>query len=291
MQEDVTGEREKKGVEENGASEGRKGEMGCHRRIDRALQYALHLPLYTYSRYVIISDCHRGEGTSNDNFLKNQHLYCAAMEHYVRRGFFYLELGDGEELWENRCRKRIESCHEDVYALFAWLEKSRRIVRLYGNHNMELKGELPEAVILDNMEGGRDICMVHGHQADFFNSVCWRLSRFLVRHLWKPLERSGFNDPTSAARNYRKAVRYEKCLEKWTKQHDAYLAAGHSHRPRLPQDGGRYLNAGSCVHPGCITAIEIENMRMTLVKWKIQTRADMTLYVAREEMAQPVVIE
>ncbi|MBP3489160.1 MAG: metallophosphoesterase family protein [Roseburia sp.] len=265
--------------------------MGCHKRIDRALQHALHLPLCGCSRYVVISDCHRGEGTSNDNFLKNQHLYSAAMNYYVKHGFFYLELGDGEELWENRCRRRIKNCHEDVYELFDWLEKNGRIVRLYGNHNMELAGELPEAVILDNMEGGRDICMIHGHQADFFNSVCWKLSRFLVRYLWKPLERSGVNDPTSAARNYKKSVRYEKCLEEWTRQHGEYLAAGHSHRPRLPQDGGRYLNAGSCVHPGCITAIEIENMHMTLVKWKMQTHADMSLYVAREEMAPSVPIE
>ena len=132
--------------------------------------------------------------------------------------------------------------------------------------------------------------MIHGHQADFFNSVCWRFSRFLVRYLWKPLEQSGVNDPTSAARNYKKAVRYEKCLIEWTKKHDTYLAAGHSHRPRLPEDDSRYLNAGSCVHPRCITAIEIEDMQLTLVKWNMATRPDMNLYVAREELAGPVVI-
>lgn len=267
-----------------------KDRMGCQKRIDRALEHALHLPLHFGSRYIVISDCHRGEGTTNDNFLKNQHLYFAALEHYYKRGFYYLELGDGEELWENRRMDRIRACHEDVYELFSCFERNCRILRLYGNHNMELRDRLPEAVILDNREGGRDICMIHGHQADFFNSVCWRLSRFLVRYFWKPLERSGFNDPTSAARNYRKAERYEKCLEEWTRQHDVYLAAGHSHRPRIPEDGGRYLNAGSCVHPRCITAIEIENMSMTLVKWMMATRPDMTLFVAREVMSGPLPI-
>lgn len=264
--------------------------MGCHKRIDRALQHAVHLPLHACSRYVIISDCHRGEGTSNDNFLKNQHLYGAAMDYYIKRGFFYLELGDGEELWENRCFDRIVKCHEDVYEMFDYLEKSERMVRLYGNHDMERRGRRPEAVTLDNREGGRDICMIHGHQADFFNSVCWRIARFLVRYLWKPLERSGVNDPTSAARNYKKTERYEKCLVDWTKKHDAYLAAGHSHRPRLAENESRYLNAGSCVHPSCITAIEIENMHLTLVKWKMTTRQDMTLYVAREKFAGPMPI-
>lgn len=31
------------------------------------MEHALHLPLGTGSRYVVISDCHRGEGTTNDN--------------------------------------------------------------------------------------------------------------------------------------------------------------------------------------------------------------------------------
>ena len=164
--------------------------MGCEKRIDRALQHALHLPLNTDSRYAIISDCHRGEGTMNDNFLKNQNLFFAAL----------------------------------------------------------------------SMES---------------------------------LERFGFNDPTSAARNYRKAVRYEKCLEKWVEKHNVYLMAGHSHRPHIPFEEGekRYLNTGSCVHPGCITAIEVENMQIPLVKWRIATRRDMSLYVTREVISGPINIE
>mgnify|MGYP001109064944 FL=1 len=157
--------------------------MGCKRRIDRALKNALQLPLNACSRYVIMSDCHRGEGTMNDNFLKNQNLYYAALNCYRERGFFYVELGDGEELWENRSVSRIRNCHEDVYCLFLELEREGRIVRLYGNHDMELAKTLPEAVLLKNREGGHDVAMLHGHQADFFNCVCWRLARFLVRYL------------------------------------------------------------------------------------------------------------
>lgn len=270
-----------------------KGEaMGCHERIDRALDAALYLPLHAHSRYVILSDCHRGEGTANDNFLKNEHLYLAALSYYLKRGFCYLELGDGEELWENRSMERIIRYHGEVYGLLDCFKKSGRLVQLYGNHDMQLRAERFAAVVLENQEGGRNICMVHGHQADFFNSVCWRLARFLVRYLWKPMENLGVNDPTSAARNYKKAVRYEKCLEEWTRKHDVYLVAGHSHRPRLPEDGtSYYLNAGSCVHPGGITAIEIETMKTTLVKWKVVTRSDLSLSVAREALAGPILIQ
>ena len=57
--------------------------MSTASRLDRAFSQALVLPFHHCSRYVLISDCHRGVGTSSDNFLKNQHLYYAAMEHYL----------------------------------------------------------------------------------------------------------------------------------------------------------------------------------------------------------------
>ncbi len=305
------------------------------------MENALHLPLNMCSRYVIMSDCHRGEGTMNDNFLKNQNLYYAALESYYRNGFCYLELGDGEELWENRSASRIRECYGEIYRLFDCMERENRMVRLYGNHDMELADALPEALILMNQEGGKNICMIHGHQADFFNSVCWRLARFLVRWLWKPLERFGvsdptsaarnykkavryghqadfFNsvcwrlarflvrwlwkplerfgvsDPTSAARNYKKAVRYERCLARWATERGEYLVAGHSHRPRIVQSGereSRYLNAGSCVHPGGVTAIEIEQMQMILVRWRLATRPDLSLCVMREVVDGPALVE
>ncbi len=103
----------------------------------------------------------------------------------------------------------------------------------------------------------------------------------MVRYLWKPLELFGVNDPTSAARNYRKVHKYEKRMVDVAKKKDVYLLAGHSHRPHL-MDGELYVNAGSCVHPQGITAIEIEHMRMSLVKWVMGNKKDGTLYVEKQ---------
>lgn len=64
-------------------------------------------------------------------------------------------------------------------------------------------------------------------------------------------------------------------------QKEIYLLAGHSHRPHLIEKE-LYINAGSCVHPWGITAVEIEHMRLCLVKWFMGTRKDETLYVERE---------
>ena len=75
--------------------------MSTEKRITEALEGALRLPLTPQSRYILMSDCHRGTGNANDNFLKNEYLYLAALQYYFAGNFTYIELGDGDELWEN----------------------------------------------------------------------------------------------------------------------------------------------------------------------------------------------
>ena len=47
--------------------------MGYRKRLDRAFEDVPCLPLHRGTRYILMSDCHRGTGMSYDNFLKNQH--------------------------------------------------------------------------------------------------------------------------------------------------------------------------------------------------------------------------
>ena len=54
------------------------------------------------SKFILMSDCHRGTGGFEDNFSKNQKLYSTALEYYYNEGYTYIELGDGDELWENK---------------------------------------------------------------------------------------------------------------------------------------------------------------------------------------------
>lgn len=246
----------------------------------QAFSNGIELPLCKCSKYVVFGDAHRGMGTAGDNFLKNQYLFSAALEYYSMRHFSYIEPGDGEELWENRSLEKIQDCHSNVYRKFAQLERQKRFYRIYGNHDMQLRKLFPESICLKNGEGGKDMYIIHGHQADFFNSVCWRISRFLVRYVWKPLEQFGVNDPTSAARNYKKTKRYETCMAQTAEKTGNYLIAGHSHRSHLVE-GELYVNAGSCVHPSGITVIEIENMEMSLVKWQIGAKKDGILFAER----------
>ena len=110
--------------------------MSTAARLDLAFKNAPVLPLEPDSKYVLFSDCHRGTGTSNDNFLKNQNLYFAALKHYYDRQFTYIELGDGDELWENRSVEQIKSIHDNTYWLLSLYYRQKRLWMLYGNHDL-----------------------------------------------------------------------------------------------------------------------------------------------------------
>lgn len=286
--------------------------MSCHTRLTNAFKNAPVLPLTVCSRYAVISDCHRGSGNSNDNFLKNENLYFTALNHYYEQGFSYIELGDGDELWENRRMSRIIEIHSNVFRLLSLFHRQNRLYMLYGNHDMEKKksgyGNLAcssyfcmdtqcvqplfpelvfhEGIILENSRHDYRLFLTHGHQADLFNSTLWKFNRFLVRYVWKPLEHFGVLDPTSAARNYTHKDRIERRLSNYAQTEHRPLITGHTHRPRLNPDSPYYMNTGSCVHPQCITCMEIERGILSLVKWTISVKRDRTLYVAREILSQ-----
>ena len=48
-----------------------------------------------------------------------------------------------------------------------------------------------------------------------------------------------------------------------------------------------YFNDGSCVHPRCITGIEIADGNIMLIKWSVKANSDGALYVYREVLAGP----
>ncbi len=294
--------------------------MSSNTRINAALEKALHLPLDQNSRYILMSDCHRGCGTANDNFLKNEYLYLAALEYYFDHGFTYIELGDGDELWENRSMKCIREMHPESFALLEKFSHEGRMYAIYGNHDMVKKcrrfrkenpSDLPPSypgIILKDEEQKADICLLHGHQADMLNSTLWRLSRFLVRYIWRLLEALGIPDPTSAAKNNTKKKKSEKILTQWAKEKNCILICGHTHHPMIgfaasgncaqsntqteaKDADSPYCNTGSCVHPYGITGIEIQNRCMSLVKWSMSAREDLTLYVSREILGETVCID
>lgn len=292
--------------------------MSTESRLNHAFRNAIELPLNGCSKYVLISDCHRGCGTSSDNFLKNQHLFFAALKYYYQNQFTYIELGDGDELWENKSYENIIETHNNVFWMLKKFYNENRLHMIYGNHDIQKRKQnyvkkycdtyfcnetqqlqplfseltFPEAIRLQSMDNPENtLYLTHGHQASVLNSCLWFLARFLVRYLWQPLENFGVLDPTSAAKNNRIKTRTEKRLNRWATKHQHLLITGHTHRPVLTYSSPYYCNTGSCVHPRCITCIEIEHCTLTLVKWCTSARNDGTLYVAREVLSEPLSLQ
>lgn len=291
--------------------------MSYYARLNKAFEDVPILELTEDSKYILISDCHRGTGNSNDNFLKNQHLYFAALQYYYNNGFTYIELGDGDELWENRRMDQIIEIHSNVFWQLSLFYQEDKLYLLYGNHDIIKKYskynekncssyfctttqsrqplfpkiQFYSGLILQDTQKNYQIYLTHGHQVDALNSSFWRFARFLVRYVWSPLERFGVLDPTSTAKNNVKKHKSETRLSNWAKHKDHILITGHTHRPMLGTKDLSYFNTGSCVHPRCITCIEIQQRCFTLVKWTLGIKKDQSLYVSREVLSGPLCID
>jgi len=289
--------------------------LSVSKRLSSVLKNAYAIPFDDNSRIIIMSDCHRGIGNWGDNFLGNQHIFFAALYYYYENGYTYIELGDGDELWENRRIEDIIEAHSDAFWLMSLFYKKNRLYMIYGNHDIVKRNpkysqtkckeffcdstnsyialfpgiQIPEAILLINKYTKNTILLTHGHQADFLNDRLSALSGFLVRFLWRPLELIGIKNPTSAAKNNTKKNKVERRLSEWSRKNNQFLICGHTHRPVFPKVGETlYFNDGSCIHPRCITGIEIQNGTISLVKWATMTRPDRSLYVGREVLEGPV---
>ncbi len=289
--------------------------MSSQKRISRAYNTARRVSFNDDSKFIIFSDCHRGDNSFADDFANNRNIYFHALNHYFNTGFTYCELGDGDEMWENIEFKSIFEAHQNVFDLMRLFFAENRLYRLLGNHDMVYQNEryvekhmyqyfnkvtgrdeplfpgisFTEGLILEHQDTGQEVFMMHGHQADWMNYRGWRFNRFLARVLWRQLQIFGVGDPTSPAKNYKELIKVERRTKKWiTDNKNIFTITGHTHRPRFSEPGDiAYFNDGSCVHPRSITGLEIENGEISLIKWQISTTEDGTLRVIRRLLEGP----
>ena len=289
--------------------------MTSKNRLNRAYKNAKVISFDNSSKFILFSDCHRVDNSFADDFANNRNIYFHALKNYYAEGFTYCELGDGDELWENISFDQILEAHKNVYELMQLFFNQNRLHTIWGNHDMiyrnpkyvekylfsyfdeRLGGDKPlfpnievgEAIILKHTDTQQELFLVHGHQADWWNFIFWKWSRFLVRVLWKPLNVMGIADPTEPAKNYKELIKVERRTKKWIIENNNLITVvGHTHRPRFPEPGDiAYFNDGSCVHPRSITGLEIENGEISLIKWQIATNEEGILQIVRVLLEGP----
>ncbi len=284
--------------------------------ISRAFKNAEKISINSDSKIIFFSDLHKGDNSYADDFAHNLKMYNYALRDYYKKDFTYVEVGDGIELWENKSFEPIFKAHQKTFDLLKLFRRKNRLFLLWGNHDMEFrdpiiveqimrtfflpknivaKNELfdlkyHESLLLEIENTNKTIFVMHGHQADYMNYRHWKFNRFFVRYFWKYMQDwFGISDPTSPAKNYTNLIRVEKNINKWIlKNNNQMVICGHTHRPRFPDPGEiPHFNDGSCVHPHSIIGIEIQNLKIALVKWYEHKNEDGSLQMKKSILEGP----
>jgi UDP-2,3-diacylglucosamine pyrophosphatase LpxH len=286
--------------------------MSVPSRLSEVFKTSEVIKFNNSDKFVLFSDCHRGDNSWADDFAPNQNIFFHALNYYYDKDFTYIEVGDGDELWENRFFEDIRKGYNHIFWKLSEFYREKRLYLMWGNHNRKWKnprnvekylynyeeetGKKPEAkptpkplfkgikvregLTLLHSETNKKIFITHGHQGDMLNDKYWWFGKFVVRNIWKSLQILGFKDPTSPAKNFKKRKKLEKAMAEWIKGKNGnkgkadLLIVGHTHKPYQPDNNETpYFNTGSCVHPRCITCIEIEKGKITLKKWFIDVNS------------------
>jgi predicted phosphodiesterase len=249
----------------------------AYRRMSQAFQAAKSVLFDDRSRLVFFSDLHRGDNSRADAFAQNEDLFIEALRHYYRRGFTYVEVGDGDELWQNRQLSAVKRAHRRTFDLLHAFAAQDRLHLIFGNHDvqgfqrrkMEKDGlTAHEGLVLQHVRTDQQIFVVHGHQVDFKSDGLYRLSRFIIRHFWRHVQNLGFTDVASTIAESRNRGTLRQRVSEWIEAHRQTVICGHTHTPKFAAAGDLpYFNAGSGVFDGYITGLEIQNGEIALVKW------------------------
>jgi UDP-2,3-diacylglucosamine pyrophosphatase LpxH len=140
-------------------------------------------------KIVIFSDLHIGNGSVNDDFLKNgKDFEYILRNYYYNRDYKLILNGDIEELYKFKYNNIHENWKE-LYCLFDLFERSERLFRIQGNHDynlykvqhdFKLAFEILPALKLKYKD--EHIFIFHGHQTSDFLETYNRFSQFFIRY-------------------------------------------------------------------------------------------------------------
>lgn len=175
--------------------------------LDQAKLKALQVPFdLKTDRIIILSDLHKGDREKgSDDFEPNEVIYCYALRYYLKRDFKLILAGDIEEGWECDYSDIIRNYQYSAFAMEKrFVEKQKNTgtpcyFRVYGNHDNDwadpqmvkthLWPVLGEISVYPAIFLGEKIFIVHGHQGDIYSDRGAKLSRSIVRYLWKPAQK------------------------------------------------------------------------------------------------------
>ena len=209
----------------------------------------LVIPLDTEKdKFIILSDQHKGARDNADMFARSEKNYLAALDHYDREKFTYINLGDSEELWGNMflsVKKHNKATFENEKRFI----KRNAFIKIFGNHDlywdndplagislMQIYGQtipIYEGAVLQAKINGKTLAifMTHGHQGDLRSDGNW-FSKWFVSNVWGPIQAFAAVNPNTPSNNQQLKTEHNRLMYEWSaKQSNRLLITGHTHQP------------------------------------------------------------
>lgn len=199
-------------------------------------------------KFIILSDQHKGKRNGADDFALSEKNYLAALQYYAGNDYWYINLGDSEELWENSLGQ-VKKKNREAFAAEKLFIRNNRYIKVFGNHDLywdndplagwqlkDIYGEkikVYEAVLLKTFAGHSPltIFLTHGHQGDAQSDGNW-FSKFFVANIWAPLQSFLRINPNTPAYDADRKTLHNKLMYEWSSaQPDLLLITGHTHQP------------------------------------------------------------
>lgn len=197
------------------------------------------------SKWVVVSDQHKGGGDRADDFVRTSPAYQKALHYYFEQGFCLINNGDAEELWESTLNKIIPVHTQSFEAEKSFVE-ARRSYRLIGNHDQEYLVKASTRTQLDQALGAKvyfyeglllkfpdqHYFIAHGHQGDIRSDGNW-FSKWVVANIWSPIQRLFKLSINSLSDSLDNISLHNEIMYRWSARQapGLNLVAGHTHQP------------------------------------------------------------
>lgn len=197
---------------------------------------------------IIFSDQHKGGRDGSDDFMLAETNYLTALGYYYDKGFTLVNLGDCEELWENKPSVVIEKNRTSLLEEARFLQQDR-YYRIFGNHDLEwayaiLRDQFlkplfgPKLKVLEGLilripynNADYNIFLTHGHQGDL-RSDGNAFSKWFVAAIWTPIQRFFDIKLDTISDNFDLVDKHNVIMYEWSQQSPAtLLISGHTHKP------------------------------------------------------------
>ncbi len=200
-------------------------------------------------RIIIFSDQHRGARDGADDFAVCENSYLTALNYYNQEKFYYINLGDCEELWENTLFTIVKH-NEPVFEKEKLFISRDAYCKVFGNHDLFWDNDPLSSVWLKKIYGkairiytgvlirvdfsaGKwlDIFCTHGHQGDK-QSDGNAFSKWFVSYVWGPLENFLKINTNNPSANDNLKTLHNIYMYDWSAaQENTVLITGHTHQP------------------------------------------------------------